>query len=83
MLIDSLVLAIEHQRLTIVPHEPTVRELEAYEHTVLPSGLSRTSAPPGGHDDCVIALALCHWGMSARSSEFILGSRLVASESDW
>ena len=82
-LIDSLALAIEQERLAIIPHEQTLRELTAYEHSVLPSGHSRTAAPPGGHDDCVIALALCHWGMSARGSEFILGSNLVTSESDW
>jgi hypothetical protein len=83
ILIDSLALAIEQERLTIIPHEQTVRELLAYEHTLLPSGHSRTAAPPGGHDDCVIALALCHWGMSGGESEFILGSNLVTCDPDW
>lgn len=80
-LIDALAVAIEQERLRIVPHGPTRRELEAYEHTPLPSGGSRTGAPGGGHDDCVIALALCHWGMLSRGGEFILGQELEASES--
>lgn len=83
MLIDRLALAIEQEHLAIVPHEQTLKELAAFEHTVLPSGGSRTAAPPGGHDDCVIALALCHWGMAGAGSEFILGPRLLTSEPDW
>ncbi len=82
-LIDRLALAIEQGRLTIVPHAETLRELAAYEHTLLPSGQARTAAPPGGHDDCVIALALCLWGMSGAENQFITGSRMVTSEPDW
>jgi hypothetical protein len=32
----------------------------SFESTVLPSGILRYAAPPGGHDDCVIALALAY-----------------------
>ncbi|MCZ6843437.1 MAG: hypothetical protein O7G32_11480 [SAR324 cluster bacterium] len=78
-LIDSLALAIEHQRLTIFAHEPTLRELSAYEHSVLPSGHSRTSAPPGGHDDCVIALALCHWARCRWTCPWPAGSAWLKS----
>jgi hypothetical protein len=79
-LIDALAVAIEQRRLTFVPDDATLRELEAYEAQALPSGAQRTSAPPGQHDDCVIALALCHWGLSRAGGEWILGSRTVASE---
>jgi phage terminase large subunit-like protein len=79
-LIDALAVAIEQQRLTMIPHEPTRRELEAYEQTALPSGAFRTGAPPGRHDDCVIALALCQWGMAAWGGGLILGSPTVSSE---
>jgi len=79
-LIDHLALGIEQERLTFVPHDETLRELALYEHTRLPSGGERTGAPPGEHDDCVIALALCFWGMAARSGELILGSNTVSSE---
>lgn len=82
-LIDRLALAIEQEQLAIFPHEQTIRELTEFEYKVLPSGGEQTGAPPGGHDDCVIALALCHWGMGSRDNEIILGSKLVTSEPDW
>lgn len=79
-LIDGLAVAIEQQRLAIYRHEPTLRELAAYEQVALPSGGVRTAAPAGQHDDCVVALALCQWGMSAWGGELILGSPTVTSE---
>ncbi len=79
-LVDGLAVAIEQQRLSIYPHEPTLHELTAYEQFPLESGRTRTSAPAGEHDDCVIALALCHWGMTAWGGDFILGSPTVSSE---
>jgi hypothetical protein len=79
-LIDALAVSIEQQRLTIIPDETTLRELEAYEVRALPSGANRLSAPPGLHDDCVIALALCHWGMGRGGEDLILGSAMVTSE---
>ena len=77
---QRLAVAIEQQRLSIYPHEPTLHELTAYEQFPLESGRTRTSAPAGEHDDCVIALALCHWGMTAWGGDFILGSPTVSSE---
>ena len=78
-LIDHLTLGIEQGHLSIIPHPQTMRELRAYEQQVLPSGHVRTGGR-GEHDDCVIALALCYWGMATRDSGFILGSRLVTRE---
>lgn len=77
-LVDALAVAIEEQRITIIPHEETLRELEAYEQTALPSGQMRTGAPAGKHDDCVIALALCHGGMTAPAREWIHGDPLIS-----
>ncbi|MEE8433929.1 MAG: hypothetical protein V3S64_04000, partial [bacterium] len=81
-LIDHLAIGIERERLTIIPHDQTVRELHAYEYRQLPTGHLRSEGGGGQHDDCVIALALCYWGMSAREPGFILGSRMVTSELD-
>lgn len=82
-LIDSLALSIEQALLHIIPHGETLAELAQYQIIELPSGHQRTSAPSGGHDDCVIALALCHWGMRASGGEFILGQPMETRESDW
>lgn len=80
-LIDQLAIAIEQERLTLVPHEPTLRELAAYAYRDLPSGGAGTAAPAGQHDDCVIALALCLHGMAAQAQPFILGSFMETRES--
>lgn len=58
VVIDALALALERGDLALLPYEPLLAELEAYEARPLPSGLYAYSAPSGMHDDCVIALAL-------------------------
>ena len=82
-LIDQLALDLERTQFTLYPHEQTVRELNYFEQSVLPSGQLRFAAPPGEHDDCVIALALCLLGLGHGEQEFILGTRLATSEPDW
>ncbi|MDH4225853.1 MAG: hypothetical protein OEW12_09425 [Deltaproteobacteria bacterium] len=82
-LIDHLAVSIEQERVRMVPHSQTLKELAAFQFTRLPSGGVRSSASGGGHDDCVIALALCVWGMWAWSGGFITGQRMVSSETDW
>lgn len=58
MLIDKLALAIEEKNITL-PNDPVlIHELQAFEMERLPSGAYRYSAPNGGHDDMVMALAL-------------------------
>ena len=57
-LIQALALAIEREELALLDDETLIGELLAYGQERLPSGLYRYSAPPGGHDDTVIALAL-------------------------
>lgn len=79
-LIDALAIAIEQQRIAFAPHEATQAELEGYELAESRSGQARMGAPPGRHDDCVIALALCHHGMSAPPAGLILGAPSVFGE---
>jgi len=56
--VEALALAFERGEITI-PNDPVlVNELLAFEGNRLPSGLVRYEAPPGVHDDCVMALAL-------------------------
>jgi phage terminase large subunit-like protein len=57
-LIDSLALALERRDLTLPPDETLLGELSTYTYQRLPSGTYRYTAPPGHHDDLVIALAL-------------------------
>ena len=57
-LIEALALAIERGEIRL-PNDPVLRnELEAYSLERLPGGSYRYSAPPGEHDDAVIATAL-------------------------
>lgn len=57
-LIQSLAVKLEQNRLQLLNHQVQTNELMAYQATRSPSGAYRYSAPPGHHDDCVIALAL-------------------------
>jgi hypothetical protein len=56
--IDALSLAFERQDLAILNDPILIGELQAYEAERLPSGMLRYNAPPGQHDDTVMALAL-------------------------
>jgi phage terminase large subunit-like protein len=67
-LIEALALALERGELAILPDPALVGELQAYRLERLPSGRFRYSAPPGEHDDCVIALALAWHGASQAGS---------------
>lgn len=60
--IDALALAFERGQLRILPDEVLIGELEAYTMERLPSGMLRYGAPDGGHDDCVMSLALAFSG---------------------
>ncbi len=58
LIIEALALAFEQGSLHL-PDEPWLfDELLAYEQERLPGGTLRFGAPPGGHDDGVMALAL-------------------------
>ncbi len=59
--LTALAVDIEQERLRICHHEETGTEMRAFQQITLPGGTTRLSAPPGFHDDCVIALALMNW----------------------
>lgn len=57
-LIQALALKLEQKRLCLLPDPIQLAELQAYSVESTKSGNLRYGAPPGAHDDCVIALAL-------------------------
>lgn len=72
-IIDGLALAFEQQTIGIPDDPVLLGELQAYEMERLSSGNWRYSAPDGGHDDCVIALALAYHA-AQRSSHVLIHS---------
>lgn len=66
-LIEGLALAVERRELRLLPDDVLLNELSTYGMTRLPGGGYRYSAPSGGHDDSVIALALAWHGVRAGS----------------
>jgi hypothetical protein len=65
--IEKLALAFEQGTIKILSNKVQLAELQAYESDRTVTGLMRYSAPPGGHDDTVMALALAYMGCSAPS----------------
>ena len=63
-LIEGLALALEREQLQLLPDDVLTNELLAYQLTRLPSAMWRYEAPPGGHDDTVIATALAWHGIA-------------------
>ncbi len=61
--IQDLALAFERGALKIPNNPALIGELQAFESRTLPSGLVQYSAPDGGHDDCVLSLAIAHHGL--------------------
>jgi phage terminase large subunit-like protein len=61
-LIEGLALALERGELAILPDPVLLGELQTYRLERLESGRFRYSAPPGQHDDTIIALALAWHG---------------------
>jgi hypothetical protein len=59
-LVDCLALALERREITLLDHAVLIAELQSYQSETLPSGLTHYSAPPGGHDDTVMALMLAY-----------------------
>lgn len=61
-IIGELALAFERSEIKI-PNDPILLgELQQFQATKLPSGMTRYEAPSGGHDDMVIALAIAWEG---------------------
>lgn len=63
--VEELALAFETRSIRILPDPVQVGELLAFTSKRLPSGAFRYSAPPGGHDDTVMALALAWSSLSS------------------
>lgn len=66
-IIEALALAFERGDIALLDEPWLIDELLAYEQERLPGGLLRYSAPPGGHDDGVMALALAWHGAHERA----------------
>ena len=58
-----LALAIEQQEIALLPDEVLLNELRSYALERLPGGGFRYNAPPGMHDDTVIATAIAWYGV--------------------
>lgn len=65
LLIESLELALATRKIMLPEHPELLRQLRAYRRESVRDGAARYSAPPGFHDDLVIALALAWRGASA------------------
>ena len=72
-LIDNLAMSIERGELGLMDNPTQTAELQAYQYDVTPSGNVRMTAPPGMHDDIVIALALAEWGRTASGRRIPVG----------
>lgn len=68
-LIQSLALKLEQNRLSLLPNQTQTNELLAFRATRSRGGGFQYSAPPGQHDDCVIALALAASRIGHRAFE--------------
>lgn len=66
--IDTLAMALERGRLRLMDVPEQTGELLAYQYELTPARTVRTNAPPGMHDDTVIALALAAWGIESGPS---------------
>lgn len=69
-LIEALALAIERGYLGLLNDENLLAELSSYTLEPLPGGGYRYGAPPGLHDDMVIATALAWYGVERGRSSF-------------
>jgi Terminase large subunit, T4likevirus-type, N-terminal len=67
-LIETLSLAIQRHDLTLLNDHILTHELQAYEMSRTAAGHWHYSAPPGDHDDTVIATALSYWAFSYHRS---------------
>lgn len=62
-LIERLIISIEQRLITFPKIEELMNELSAFSYEITPNRNIRYTAPDGIHDDCVIALALCVYGV--------------------
>ncbi len=70
-LIEALSLAIERNDITLLDDPVLLGELADYRFDRLPNGSYRYGAPPGSHDDTVIAAALAWYGAQHTSRNIL------------
>lgn len=58
LIVRTVALAMENQTISYVPDPVLVEELQSFAAEKLPGGMVRYAAPPGKHDDTVMALAI-------------------------
>jgi hypothetical protein len=59
-LIEELAIAIEKRRVSLLPDAVLLNEMNAFTMKRTPTGRPQYSAPSGGHDDTVMALAIAY-----------------------
>lgn len=64
LLISNLMRTMDNGLVSLPRDEELITEFEAFEFEITESGLIRYGAPRGMHDDIVISVALCVWGMN-------------------
>lgn len=65
-LIDGLAIAIEQRRVRLLDLPVQTAELQNYRYELTKARNVKMNAPPGMHDDCVIAFALAVEGLKTR-----------------
>jgi hypothetical protein len=75
-IIESLALAFDEGSISLPKYPPLIGELMSFDQERLPSGAIRYAAPSGGHDDCVMSLALAwHGAKSASAGDYGVAHR--------
>ena len=74
-LVEHLAMQIEQGLVTYPPIPELLNELESFEYELTRAGNIHYGAPEGGHDDCVISLALAVW--AARATKRVLSKVVV------
>ena len=78
-IIEALALAFEQSSIAILNEPVLLGEIQAFAAEQLPGGLLRYAAPGGGHDDCVMSLALAWSSIRAAPRyaliEYLAGKR--------
>jgi hypothetical protein len=72
-LVDNLAILLERELLTLPKPQlwpEGIDELEGFQYSVTDTGNTRTAAPSGQHDDCVVALALAAWHLPPETAEW-------------
>lgn len=68
-LIHNLQLLLSEREITFPPIPELIEEMQIFEYTITKHGNMTYSAPPGRHDDIVMALCLACWGLKEWTPE--------------